>query len=41
MMTKVKYLVIILLVSVVFTVLPTMSNAAVTSEKLVPSTMVQ
>lgn len=38
MMTKVKYLVIILLVSVVFTVLPTMSNAAVTSEKLVPST---
>ena len=37
-MAKVKYLVIILLVSVVFTILPTISNAAVTSEKLVPYT---
>lgn len=37
-MTKAKYLVIILLVSVVFTIFPTISNAAVTSDKLVPST---
>ena len=37
-MAKAKYLVIILLVSVVFTIFPTISNAAVTSDKLVPST---